>query len=76
MNTRELKQNITLLTITSPSLCHHFLCVFVYLHVVAGLVILTTECPKPTLKSVVGQARPKSVNKQTNKGSDGEMMVK
>ena len=76
-NSRELKQDITSLTITSPSLHHHFLCLFVYLRVVAGLVIISTEFTKHTLNLwIVGQARPQSVNKQTNKGSDGEVMVK
>ena len=64
-------------TITSPSLYHHFLCLFVYLRFVAKLVILSTEFTKTTLNQwTVGQARPQSVNKQTNKGSDGKVMVK
>ena len=74
---RELKQDITYLTITSPSLHHHFLCMFVYLRFVARLVILSTEFTKHTLNYwIVGQAWPQSVNKQTNKGSDGEVMVR
>ena len=40
---RELKQDITSLTITSPSLHHHFLCLFVYLRFLAGLVLLSTN---------------------------------
>jgi hypothetical protein len=46
---RELKQNISSLIITSASLHHHFLCFFVYLGFVAGLVILSTEFTKPTI---------------------------
>jgi hypothetical protein len=40
---RELKQHLTSLTITSPSIQHHFLFFFVYLRFVTGLVLLTTN---------------------------------
>ena len=46
---RELKQYITSLTITSPSLHHHFLCLFIFLRFLAGLVLLSTEFTQPTL---------------------------
>ena len=46
-NTKEIKQDIISLTITSPSLHHHFLffvfCLFVYLRFVAGLVLLSSN---------------------------------
>ena len=45
---KELKQDITSLTITSPSLHHHFtitsfVCLFVYLRFVGKLVLLSTN---------------------------------
>ena len=40
---RELKQHITSPTITSQSLPHHFLCLIIYLHFLAGLVLLSTN---------------------------------
>ena len=40
---RELKQHITSPTITSPSIHHHFLCLFVYLRFVTGIVLLSTN---------------------------------
>ena len=43
VNIRELKLDITSLTITAPSLHHHFLRLFVYLRFVAGLVLLSTN---------------------------------
>ena len=46
---RELKQHISSLNINSPSLQHNFLGLFVYLHAVAGLVLLSTEFTQPTL---------------------------
>ena len=49
VHNRELKQHITSLTITSPSLHHHFLCLFIYLRFLAGLVQLSTELTQPTL---------------------------
>ena len=42
IDSRGLNQDITSLTITSPSLHHHFFCLFVYLSFVDGLVIHQT----------------------------------
>ena len=43
----------------------------------AGVVQLSTEYTQPTLNHlIVGQAMSQSLDKQTKKGSDGEVMVK
>ena len=59
---RELKQHITsltitLLTITSQSLHHHFLCLFIYLGFLAGIVLLSNEFTQPTGQDVPFQPR-------------------